>query len=179
MHIDKSPILAGVEALRIVVAQPEDIPALQSTAATAWWATYREYLDACFIEDFLASAYSTRTLSLHLVDPSTLFLAAKVEGTLIGFGQVGPTLARDDDAPVAPADLYRLYLLPQWQGRGIGARLLGVLEGWLREREYLTYGAYVHEYNETAKSFYARQGFTHHPECDVQNEWYLVKRLDV
>ena len=178
MRINEPPVWQDAETLSIAVAQPEDIPALQSTAAASWWATYGDYLEASFIEGLLASAYSARKLAVHLVDPHSHFLVAKVDDALVGFGQVGPTMARDDDAPVAPADLYRLYLLPQWQGRGIGLRLLEALEGWLREQGYPYYGAYVDERNEPAKKFYARQGFVHKPECDIPEQWYLVKQLD-
>ncbi|MCC6454591.1 MAG: GNAT family N-acetyltransferase [Caldilineaceae bacterium] len=178
MGFNQSPTRPQAEAITITVAQPEDIPALQATAAASWWATYGRLLSTSFIENFLARAYSSDRLTVHLADPTCHFLVVKTGMALIGFGQVGPTMSRRDKAPVAPADLYRLYLLPRWQRRGIGARLLLELEGWLRQQEYPYYGAYVHERNEPAKHFYARQGFVHAPACDVQDEWYLVKRLD-
>jgi GNAT superfamily N-acetyltransferase len=182
MRVKKSPIGSHIgphpEEIAITAAQLDDIPALQATAAASWWATYSTLLSASFIENFLARAYSNTRLLAQIADPKSYFLVVKSDDALIGFGQVGPTLPRRDDAPVAPADLYRLYLLPAWQRQGIGARLLGELETWLRQQAYPFYGAYVHEHNEPAKSFYARQGFTHKPECDVENEWYLVKPLD-
>jgi diamine N-acetyltransferase len=178
MRIDEPSGGAHNEQVVIVVAQPGDIAALQATAAASWWATYRDLLSATFIEDFLARAYSKPRLMMQIVDARTRFLVVKSGDDLIGFGQVGPTMPRRDPAPVAPADLYRLYLLPAWQRRGIGSRLLAELEAWLRQQAYPYYGAYVHERNEPAKSFYARQGFTHRPECDIQDEWYMVKQLD-
>lgn len=166
------------EAVHIIAAQLEDIPALQATAAASWWATYDGLLSPSFIESFLAHAYSNGRLRAQVSDPNSYFLVVKSADALIGFGQVGPAMARRDHAPVAPADLHRLYLLPAWQRRGIGSRLLTELEAWLRQRAYPYYGAYVHERNEPAKRFYARQGFVHKPECDVQGEWYLVKQLE-
>jgi GNAT superfamily N-acetyltransferase len=166
------------QTITIATAQVEDIPQLQATAEESWWSTYGEYVAASFIEDFLARAYSTESLLAQVADPRSCFLVAKSSDALIGFGQVGPAMPRRDNAPVAPADLYRLYLLPAWQGQRIGSTLLAELEAWLRQRAYPYYGAYVHERNEPAKSFYARRGFVHKPECDVQDEWYLVKRLD-
>jgi ribosomal protein S18 acetylase RimI-like enzyme len=166
------------EVITIAAAQAKDIPALQVTAADCWWATYAEYLSADFIEHFLARAYSKERLLTQISDPQSCFLVVKQGNALIGFGQVGPTMPRRDHAPVAPADLHRLYLLPAYHGKGIGSRLLAELESWLRQREYPYYGAYVHELNEPAKRFYARRGFTHKPECDIQDEWYLVKPLD-
>ena len=163
--------------MTIVVAQAEDVPALQAAAAASWWATYKDLLSADFIEKFLAHSYNERVLLKEIAGAQSRFLVAKQGDALIGFGQVGPALPRRDPAPVAPADLHRLYLLPQWQRQGIGAQLLGEMEGWLREQGYPVYGAYVLASNEPAKHFYLRQGFTHKPECDVQDEWYLVKRL--
>jgi GNAT superfamily N-acetyltransferase len=178
MRINESVTSSDAGAIAIVVAQPEDIPALQRTAAISWWATYSDYLASSFIEDFLTRAYSAHQLAAHFADPKSHFLVAKFNHDLIGFGQAGPAMARDDDAPVAPADLYRLYLLPEWQGKGIGSRLLAGLEIWLRQQGYPYYGAYVDERNEPAKSFYARQGFVHKPECDIPEQWYLVKQLE-
>jgi GNAT superfamily N-acetyltransferase len=178
MHIDKSPLGLQNDVITMTVAQPEDIPALQATAAATWWATYSEWESTTFIENLLARAYSATRLLAIMADQESYFLVVKSGDAMIGFGQVGPTMPRRDPAPVAPADLHRLYLLPAWQRRGIGSRLLGELEAWLRQQGYPCYGAYVHERNEPAKNFYARQGFVHKPECDVQAEWYLVKRLD-
>lgn len=181
------------DAITIRRANPNDIAALQSTASACWWATYQEILPASFIESFLTRAYRHDRLLAQVSDPNTLFLVVTahheldrgsgpasnevVGEVIVGFGQVGPPLPRLDDAPVAPADLHRLYLLSAWQRHGIGSRLLGELEAWVHEQGHLTYGAYVHSRNEPAKHFYARQGFVHKAECDVQDEWYLVKSL--
>ena len=178
MLINEPAALPQSEAITITIAQLEDIPALQATAAASWWATYGSYLPASFIENFLVRAYSADSLAADLTNSSCRFLLAKADNALIGFGQVGPTMPRRDDAPVAQADLYRLYLLPQWQGRGIGRRLLTELEEWLREQGYPHCGAYVHEQNTPAQGFYLHQGFVRQPACDVQDEWYLVKTFD-
>ena len=164
-------------AVTITLAHAEDVAALQATAAACWWATYSALLSAEFIEKFLARAYHERALLKEIADKRSHFLVAKHDDALIGFGQVGPPLPRRDPAPVAAADLHRLYLLPEWQHQGIGAQLLHELEGWLRARGHAEYGAYVLARNEPAKHFYLRQRFTHKPECDVQDEWYLVKQL--
>ncbi len=178
MRITESAALPHSDPILIEVAQLQDIPALQATAVASWWATYGELLSASFIEKFLARAYRTDTLTLQLTDSRSYFLVVKAESAVVGFGQVGPTLQRRESAPVAPADLYRLYLLPEWQRRGIGTMLLTKLEGWLRDQKYPYYGAYVHERNEPAKEFYKRHSFVRLPECDVTDEWYLVKTLD-
>ena len=175
--VHESSIGANAESYTILAAQPKDIPALQAAATATWLATYGEYLSASFIEDFLARAYSETELLAQIANAKSHFLVVRCHDELIGYGQVGPKMTRRDDAPVAPADLYRLYLLPAWQRKGIGSLLLAELEGCLRSQGYPLYGAYVHERNDPAKAFYARQGFVHKPECDIHDEWYMVKQL--
>lgn len=177
MCVGDSPVGSQRKIVTITVAQAEDIAALQVTAAACWWATYGVLLSADFIETFLARAYNAQVLLQEIANANSYFLIAQHGDALIGFGQVGPALPRRDRAPVAPADLHRLYLLPQWQRQGIGARLLAELEAWLRAQGHPYYGAYVLAANEPAKHFYQRQGFAHKPACDIQDEWYLVKQL--
>jgi GNAT superfamily N-acetyltransferase len=161
----------------IRVAASADIPAIQATAAAAWRATYGSYMEAAFINNFLARAYRVEALTAEIAAGQCCFLVAQAADELIGFGQVGPSMARRAPAPVAPADLVRLYLLPAWQGRGVGTALLRRLEAWLRAVGYPRYGAYVHVRNIPAQRFYLRQGFVHLPAADIQDEWYLIKTL--
>jgi uncharacterized protein with von Willebrand factor type A (vWA) domain len=37
----------------------------------------------------------------------------------------------------------------------------------------------VHSRNEIGKAFYVRQGFSHRPEQDADDEWYMEKTLDL
>ena len=180
MRINESVTNSDAGAISILVAQPEDIPALQRTAAISWWATYSEYLASSFIEDFLTRAYSAHQLVAHFADTNVTFFGRKIQSmNLIGFGQAGPAMAR---VMMTHLLLRLIYIAsissPQWQGRASGSRLLAGLELWLRQQGYPYYGAYVDERNEPAKSFYARQGFVHKPECDIPEQWYLVKQLE-
>ena len=43
MLINEPAALPQSEAITITIAQLEDIPALQATAAASWWATYGTY----------------------------------------------------------------------------------------------------------------------------------------
>ena len=119
MRINEPPVWQGAETLSIAVAQPEDIPALQSTAAASWWATYGEYLAADFIENFLKRAYSKERLLAQVADPRSHFLVVKSDDAMIGFGQVGPPLPRRDVAPVAPAACIVFTSYPLGSGRAL------------------------------------------------------------
>ncbi|MDW8234901.1 MAG: GNAT family N-acetyltransferase, partial [Roseiflexaceae bacterium] len=75
------------------------------------------------------------------------------------------------------AQLFRIYLLPTYIGRGIGSGLLQRGEAFLRDQGVDSYFCYVHKDNELGKRFYLRQGFVHRAGLDRDDEWYMEKRL--
>ena len=173
----------------VASAELRDIPSLQEAAGVSWRATYGGIFTPQFIEHFLAQAYSAEGLARALQSPRSHFLVARAmtpgEGRqdeqqngqpVIAFCQVGPP-SHADQAPPACGELYRLYVRPEWQRRGIGSRLLAEAEVWLSRQGYARYGAYVHAANEVGKAFYRRQGFVRRPEADLDDEWYLVKEM--
>lgn len=164
---------------RMRPARLDDVAALQATAATCWYATYGEIYTPVFIANFLARAYTPAGLRHAIQDAASCFLVVAREDELVGFGQVGPAFHAGDGPQLAPNDLYRLYLLPEYQRQGLGSCLLGGLEAWLREQGADCYGCYVHARNEIGKTFYARKGFIRQPIRDSADEWYLLKKTEV
>jgi ribosomal protein S18 acetylase RimI-like enzyme len=170
---------------RMAIAQPSDIPSLQEAAGVSWRATYAGIFTPEFIDRFLAQAYSTESLERALHNPRTQFVVAKQGAagsgeeseTVIGFCQAGPP-SHAEHAPPQGGELYRLYVRPEWQRRGIGSRLLLGAEAWLAVQGYVRYGVYVHARNEQGKAFYWQMGFDRLRSGDLDDEWYLVKELE-
>ncbi len=164
----------------ITRAQPHDIPSLQEAANVSWRATYQAIFEPELIERFLAHAYSTASLERAFQDTRTHFLVAKsgaeIEAEVAAFCQVGPP-SHPEGAPPACGELYRLYVRPNHQRRGLGRQLLGIAEDWLGAQGYARYGCYVHAHNERGKAFYWQMGFNHRSLRDLDDEWYLVKEL--
>jgi ribosomal protein S18 acetylase RimI-like enzyme len=80
-----------------------------------------------------------------------LVVVAEADGHLVGVGQRG---RRGADHVV-----YKLYVHPEYRGRGLGPRLLDALTGQLpadADRLYIEHFAA----NERAGAFYEREGFT-------------------
>jgi hypothetical protein len=161
----------------IAVARLEDVPAVQAVAGETWRTAYRDIFAPEFIERFLARAYGAEHLERAFQDARTRFVVARVAGEVVGFGQVGPP-SHPEDAPPDCGELYRLYILPTWQRRGIGRGLLGLTEIWLADQGYVRYGCYVHARNAAARAFYWQVGFNRVPSRDLDDEWYLVKNLN-
>lgn len=84
--------------------------------------------------------------------PDGLFLVALDEGRIIGTGAV-----RRYDA--ATAELKRLWLLPDYQGRKIGYRLMGLLLEFSRQQGYQRMILTTNRFQERAIAFYLKLGF--------------------
>lgn len=150
---------------------------MRALADVCWRATYGDIFTEEFIADFLVRAYSEVGLRYAITNPANCFLVVKHADTLVGFAQLGPAFHAGRGPELTKVDLYRLYLHPMHQRRGLGRRLLRVVEAWTQAAGYDRYGCVVHRQNTPARAFYASQGFVHHPERDTNDELYLVKML--
>ncbi len=141
----------------------EDYNAIREVATQTWEVTYSATVRSTNRERILTQSYSESSFrrTLSRVGLDTWFLVAEVEmdpRQVIGFGQVilGP-------GAFPEAELTRIYILPEWQNRGVGKALLENLLALLREippelrppRLRLS----VQTHNFQAKNFYERRGF--------------------
>ncbi|MCS6938185.1 MAG: GNAT family N-acetyltransferase [Roseiflexus sp.] len=149
-----------------------DADAVFAVAQEAWRFTYASIFDPAFIDQFVSTNYAPAHLRalVHLVDSNALFFDVALDANrVIGFCNAGMT--------PQGAQLFRIYLLPTYIGRGIGSGLLQRGEAFLRDQGVDSYFCYVHKDNELGKRFYLRQGFVHRAGLDRDDEWYMEKRL--
>ncbi len=106
-----------------------------------------------FLNGVTAEAYAKE------LDAGTFDLRiAEADGEPVGFAKLGlPSLPIE--TPADTLELWQIYVLDGWQGRGIGPALFDWAAGRARERgaEHLQLTVYVD--NHRAKAFYARRGF--------------------
>lgn len=109
-----------------------DADAIARVKVETWRSTYAgvvpdQYLLGMSVE---GQTFTWRKVLRQASARRRLLVAEAPDAGVIGFGDVGP--ARDRP-PLASGEIYTLYLLPDWQGRGIGRALLGSLLGALAE----------------------------------------------
>ncbi len=63
-------------------------------------------------------------------------------------------------------ELFRIYLFPEYIGKGIGRRLLLRWEAFLRQNGVRGYTVYVHSRNKMGKDFYRRSGLARARKLD-------------
>jgi GNAT superfamily N-acetyltransferase len=93
----------------------------------------------------------------ELADPCFAFRLAEEDGALAGFAKLGP-----DDLPGATPhsiELYQLYVLEPWKGRGIAAALMDWAIAAARGRGAAELRLTVYIDNHRARRFYEKYGF--------------------
>src|SRR4051812_4306859 len=103
--------------------------------------------------------YSVEAFSRRLAEAGRLFILAEAGEALVGFVELLETSRPALDGNIEGAEIVRLYVQPQAQGRGIGTTLDAAAERaaacsgarWM----WLT----AWEANARALAFYARQGY--------------------
>lgn len=132
-------------------ARPDDLPGLQEVARRTWRATYTGLIPDADIERFLERYYRLEALGRALERLGEGMLVAAVDDQVVGYATCG--VNRE-----GTGELFAIYVLPEWQRRGVGRRL------WQRAIEHLrSLGlpemvVWVLAANEPARRFYEHQG---------------------
>ena len=136
--------------------EPADGAAVASLFRESFVATFAHLYSEEDLGTFLAGVHP-HAFEAELADPRFSFRLAEEGGTLAAFAKLGP-----DDLPGAAPDsieLYQLYVLEPWKGRGIAASLMewAIGEARLRGAAELRLTVYID--NHRARRFYERYGF--------------------
>ncbi len=135
-----------------------DAPGIADVHVRSWQVAYRGLID----QDFLDRLSHAEHLSMwqhrfEAADPELHVLVAEADGDLIGFSSFGPS--RDDDAGVSTAEVYAIYLAPEWFGTGVGRRLFARTVEVLGGLGFRDSTLWVLEVNKEARRFYEVAGW--------------------
>jgi ribosomal protein S18 acetylase RimI-like enzyme len=99
-------------------ARPGEEAAVSRLLAEVWHATHDVQLGRDKVAEITAKWHAPALLRAQIDDPEKCFLVAEAADG----GLVGHAMSWLDDGDTI--NLLRLYVLPGWQGRGLGSRLL-------------------------------------------------------
>ncbi|WP_077296981.1 GNAT family N-acetyltransferase [Virgibacillus pantothenticus] len=125
-----------------------DIEAVQEVATTSWHTTYDGIIPIEIQDTFLVGAYSKEML-IRRLEGSHFFIAV-VDGKVIGFANYAPVTDK------GTMELAAIYVLPDYQGVGIGSALL---EAGIAISEGAEIYINVEKENTIGRRFYERKGF--------------------
>jgi ribosomal protein S18 acetylase RimI-like enzyme len=160
--------LRAKSAVTIRDADVDDVREIQNVARTTWDRTYRESIPEGVRREFVSQAYSGDSLRHRL--EANIFLVASHNGSVVGFADFRSRSSTE-------AELAAIYVLPELQGRGIGARLLqaGIAKFPPRTEFVLR----VEQDNARARRFYETHGFRHAGDHAVEFCGHVVHETEM
>jgi len=161
-----------MEKIRYRNFQISDSEMVKNVALESWKYTYNKIYSFQFIQNFIDENYFPSKLAIFIPkikQKEIFFKVAAINSQIVGFCQIGDRSQG--------MELCRIYLLPDYIGKGIGKALLTLGEEFIKSKENREYFCYVHEKNQFGRNFYIRNGFIHLPYKDKDDEWYMEKKL--
>lgn len=158
-------------------AVTEDAEDIQRVARDSWHAAYDSVLGADEVDVTVDSWYDPARLVVDdIEDSDRLLFVAVVDDTIVGFVETIPDTSDDD-----LAHLYRIYVVSDRWGRGIGRSLLDHVETVLEEQGFGRVQVSVLAENDVGVKFYEATEFhrtatTYNDRYDIREYEYL-KRL--
>jgi ribosomal protein S18 acetylase RimI-like enzyme len=154
----------------ICEARPQDIPAIAKVHVDSWRTTYRgivasEFLASLSYEESERMWLNGLASSTH---PVSLLVAETADGAVVGFAAGGPE--REGD-PNYQGEIYAIYLVQNYQRRGIGSALFKACVRELERRGFTSLLLWVLKANP-ARRFYETLGgkFLREKEIPIGNE---------
>ena len=146
-------------AMRVRRAGAADARAIAEITVRGWQAAYRGIFDDSFLDGLSVDAREMgwRAMIEADEDGRTPAWVCEAGGRTVGFISGGPP--RDDDVPLPAAEVYAIYVLPEfWRGTTGRALMDTAVDHW-RSLGASAVVVWVFEANARARSFYGAMGW--------------------
>jgi ribosomal protein S18 acetylase RimI-like enzyme len=130
-----------------------DVSHVRRIALETWKATYAAFIPEADMEAYLDDAYAAPALVRRVEDHATIGFIAECSGEAVGYMIVS---VKTDEKRCY---LSSLYVLPEFQGKGIGMRMVGEAERKARAEGFDRVWLGVMEKNAAALQWYRKLGF--------------------
>ena len=156
------------EQIEVRDADVDDVREIQRVARTTWDHTYKESIPESVRAEFVSQAYSADMLRRRI--ESNVFLVAEEGEEVLGFADFRLRSTTE-------AELAAIYVLPEMQGRRIGARLLEAGIG--RFPPGIRFVLRVEQDNAQAQRFYEAHGFRRTGEHAEEFYGYVIHEVEM
>lgn len=130
-------------------------------------------------QNYIERAFAKKTLKREITNTDTQFFFVQSEENVVAYFKLNVGRAQTDLKLNDSMELERIYVLPEYQGAGLGERILSKVKEIALQQHKTMLWLGVWEKNERAIRFYQRQGFNKfatHPYFigqDEQTDWLM------
>jgi ribosomal protein S18 acetylase RimI-like enzyme len=134
-------------------AHPGDAEKIARIYVDTWRSTYRNILPRSYLEGMRYDR-AAHSIQQGLMDPENQYLVAEETREIVGYIAGGAERTQD---PAYAGEVYEFYLLPAFQRRGLGRRLLSALAHRLEKSSLYSMMVWVLAANPNRR-FYEKTG---------------------
>ena len=139
--------------MNISFASNYQLSIVRDLAYQIWPIAYKEILSEHQLDYMLDLIYSIESLTKQM-ESNHIFLLVEESSSYIGFASFELNYDSSNKTKIQ-----KLYVLPQIQGKGVGKKLIDIIEKEAIENNQSSLLLNVNKYN-IAKDFYLKQGFS-------------------
>lgn len=146
-----------------------DFPTIAHLADTIWRSHYASMISMLQIDYMLAGRYAPDNLRRYIKSAERWMDLLKISGTPVGYCSYALT------ENSAQMKLQELYLLPEYQGKGLGGMMLRHVEAAARDRGCAELCLTVNKGNASSIAVYGKAGFSIREEAifDIGNGFLM------
>lgn len=145
--------------MKIRIGDEKDIPAIAAIHVAGWQAAYGGFVDQDYL-DSLSAGQREADWRGWMESGESETLIAEIGGTIAGFITYGrtktPPPGDSKIRPQYPAEIYALYILPDYWRQGVGSALMGAAAQKMQDKKWGGACLWVLDGNNRAKSFYEK-----------------------
>ncbi len=148
--------LRKVEDIRVRQASTTDAIQIATINVRAWQRAYKGLLPETLLKT-LSITGAAQAWRQMLTEETAFVWVIEIGGVIKGFASTGKSM--DRDASALTAEIFTIYLEPEYTNSGLGKRLLQTVIDDLRKAAYKDCTVWVLADNEDARRFYEKAGF--------------------
>lgn len=160
-----------------------DIPALIQLGIKTFYDTFIPFNKQEDMEAYLNSTFTQERLHTEFEEEGSVFFLAVHGERPAGYAKIRMKTGHDQPEGRKPMEIERLYVLNDFLGHGIGAKLMEQCLAWGKFIQCDVVWLGVWEHNERAKRFYTKWGFEKYSQHvfmlgnDEQTDHLMKKQL--
>lgn len=154
-----------------------DAEAIEAVRIATWKASYRGIVPDAYLDNFKVQPSRVDQLrrAIDRADAGGSVVAV-MDSQVIGMGYAGAP--QDDQVQKGVGEIYAVYVLPEWQGHGVGRALLKRLTAGLRALGYRSAILWTLRDRDATRRFYEANGWEldgAEDSLDLQGPVHLVR----
>jgi ribosomal protein S18 acetylase RimI-like enzyme len=155
--------------MQIRLVRPDEGPILQAFARACFVTAFAPLNTPEDMALYLKDHLTPESIAREMKQPDSRFYFVEKGNELVAYAKINAGIEQTEQALPNALEVERIYVHADWQGKGIGARLLKFLVDLAKKENFNHIWLGVWEENISAIRFYQRYGF----RIFSQHDFYL------